>query len=108
MGKMVNKTTLQLTEGNEARHSNDEWWYSQDMDMNIVNNVPQKYWINNGGELAEMTQAQKTAKDKELSDLEEARNKKIQAEQIILENMRKLAIQKGVDDGKLNNDGSLK
>jgi hypothetical protein len=103
MSYVVNKTTMEYRESvHTPDYSEEEWWINPN--RNFIETVPQKYWRNNNGNLAEMTTTQKNAVDLARQDA----IKVGQAEQVIQQKIRELGIQKGVDDGVLNADGSLK
>jgi hypothetical protein len=100
MSDVVNKTTMQyLKSVNTPDYPEGEWWINPKLPA-----CDQKYWRNASGKLSEMTATQKQAVD----NAETEEQKQVQAEQIIQEKIREVAIQKGVDDGLLNADGSLK
>jgi hypothetical protein len=103
MADVVNKTTLQyLKSVNTPDYDTKDWWINP-----VLPACEQKYWRNFNGKLAEMTQTQKIAKDKELTDLAIEVQKENIISDKILEMNRESAIAQLKIDGVLDSNGDL-
>jgi hypothetical protein len=77
MSVVIHKQTLQrIASANTAEYMDGNWWINPDEP-----DCPQKYWKNDGGTLAEMSEQEKTSKDDlDLRKIKTARQAEVQAE----------------------------
>ncbi len=100
MSTVVHKITMNLLDSvHTPDYSEKDYWINP-----VIPECDQKYWKNKDGKLSSMTSAEKKVIDNQEKVLLDV----AKAEVIIRDNTRALAIQKGVDDGVLKADGSLK